>query len=143
MLDERAPSANVAGPRPEAIIDADVLSEHVAAPAVMVARDEHHLDARFAHIRERREHPEPAARDHRLPFVPEIEQITVDEQRARLSRQMSEKCDQRPFDARWRDAEMDVGNDVAWGSEHSDSLALAQRLYKHRGSTQFPLGMLP
>ena len=77
VLDARLPSRNRALPRPDVIIDADILSQYVAAPAIVVPGDHEHGGARIMQIGQRGEHAKARARNHRAPLEPELEEVAV------------------------------------------------------------------
>ncbi len=93
VLDARAPTADAPGPRSEAIVDAGVFAQDVAAPAVVVAGDHRHGHAGVDDVGERRERTKAAARDHRPPLEPELEQVAVDDERRRVRRHVPKKRD--------------------------------------------------
>src|SRR3954451_5449748 len=46
MLNAHVPAREVASPRAYDVVHADVLTEHLTAPAIMIARDPENIDAR-------------------------------------------------------------------------------------------------
>src|SRR3712207_932980 len=70
------------------------------------------------------------SRNHRLPLEPEIEQVTVDEQRPRTARQRPQKRHELTLGVSRASAKVDVGDHVARRGEHSLILASPRRLYK-------------
>src|SRR5437016_2596997 len=81
MLDVRLPPGDVPSPWAESIIDARVFAQDVAAPAIMVAGDHHHGDSGLDEVGKGRHHSKPVARNDRTPLEPELEQVTVDDER--------------------------------------------------------------
>src|SRR5687768_53046 len=72
MLDVRAPSGERTGPRAEAILDADLAPEYLAAPAVVIPGDHHDSNAGFAQVGQCCEDAKRAARNHVPPLEPEV-----------------------------------------------------------------------
>src|SRR5688572_28642860 len=58
VLDERLPASERARPRPHVVVDADVSTEHVAAPTIVITRDPEHRRVPFYEIRQSRENAE-------------------------------------------------------------------------------------
>jgi len=108
VLDPCVPAGHASGPRSEAIVDADIVPEHITTPAVMIPSDHHHFDPGVPQVGQCREHPEPTPRDHGLPFVPEIKEIAVDQQRLGPSGQTSQKAEHRAFHIGRGDAQVRV-----------------------------------
>ena len=133
-MNVRAPSGERSFPRAYVVVDADVLAQHLAAPAVVVARDPQHLDAAVAQIRERGDGAKATPRDHRPPLEPEVEQVAVDDERRRAAGERAQKAQARALDLGRRRAEVQIGDDVAGGGQHALSLADRRRLYKPRPS---------
>ena len=78
----RVPAAECALPRTDMIVDADVRSQHLAAPAVMVAGDPEDWDAAFAEIGQSGEYAVAGPRDDGAPLEPEVEEVAVDHEAA-------------------------------------------------------------
>ena len=132
VLDARLPSRNRTLPRPDVIVDADVASQHVAAPTIVIAGDHENVGPGFAKLGERRQDAEARSRDHRAPFEPELEQIAIDDERARVPLQTTEEPSHVTLDGSIRKAEMQIGDDVARWREHALILAGHSQLYKGR-----------
>ena len=77
MLDACVPSGNGAFPWADVVVDADILSQYIAAPAVVVAGEHEHGGPGVVQIRKRREHAEARARNHRAPLEPELKKVAV------------------------------------------------------------------
>src|SRR5215831_12988080 len=65
MLDASTPAGDVARPWAEPIVDANVVSENLATPAIVIAGDHEDGDAGLDQISERREGAKAAPRNHR------------------------------------------------------------------------------
>src|SRR5688572_17418472 len=123
VLDSGAPAAEVARPRSDVVIDADIISQDLASPAIVVARDHQDRDATLPEIRQSGEHAEGAARHDVPPFEPELEEIAVDDQRSRPTREMPQELHQRALDVTGGETEVRVGHHISWGGEHAHILA--------------------
>ena len=113
MVNPRIPSGDVAAPRTDVIFDADVLAENLIAPAVMVAGNEEDWQSCIAQIRKRCKSTKAVSGYHRFPFEPEVEQISVDHQRTRVSCKSSQECNELSLDVERGDAKVRVGDYVA------------------------------
>jgi hypothetical protein len=91
MFDAHLPSGDLALPRPDEVVDADILPQHFATPAIVIARDPEDLHACILELGECGKRAETVARDHALPLEPEVEQVAIDDQRRRLSGQPTDK----------------------------------------------------
>jgi len=132
VLDVYAPSGDVADPRAKSIVDADVFSKDFAAPAIVIAGDHQHRNARVHHLCKRGEGSKAAARQHRAPLEPELEEIAIDHDRARRLCGIAQKRDDGLFHVRRRKADMRVGEDVTRRFEHARILPTRPSLYKRR-----------
>jgi len=132
VLDVCAPRADRVAPRTEHIVDSDVATKHIAAPAVVVAGDHHDLHARIHDIGEGGKRSESSARNDGAPLEPELEQIAVDHERAAMCRDVSQERDDRAFDFAWRETEVRIRQDVARCVEHARILRAPSALYKRR-----------
>jgi len=110
VLDFRSPSAELAGPRADVIFDADVVAQNVTAPAIVIARYPEDLESVVVQLGERRESAEACARNYGFPLEPEIEEITVDYQRAGSSAQIMQKANKAALDVARRNADVRIGN---------------------------------
>jgi len=137
VLDQRIPTGELAAPRPDVIIDADIAPKHFATPAIVITGDPQYRDFRVDEIRERRKHTERRARNDVPPLEPELEQIAVDDERSGALRQMPKEREEPSLDLGGADSEVTVGKDVARRWEHGDSLLRHADLYKRVGSTHF------
>ena len=77
--------ASLSDPRTDVIVHADVVAEHVTTPAVVIARHPQYRDAGVHEIRERGEDSKRRPRDDGAPLEPELEEIAVDDERARTA----------------------------------------------------------
>src|SRR6185369_6669990 len=132
MLDARAPATQAPRPRAELEIHAG-LAEHVATPAVVIAREHRHGYARVAQVHERGQHADPGAWHHGLPLEPELEQIAVDQERCGAPGQRAKERQQQTLGGVRGVAEMDVRDDVRRRGKHAVSLHAGDRLYKRVG----------
>ena len=132
VFDVHAPRADLIAPRAEPIVDADVAAEHVAAPTVVVAGDHDDLHAGVDDVGKGGERSKSAARNDCTPFEPELEQITIDDERSAMRRDVSQERDDRSLDFIRREAEVCVGEDVARRVEHARILRVPCALYKRR-----------
>src|SRR5688572_22593909 len=82
VLDACSPPAELSCPFANVVIDADILAQYVAAPAVVVARNPQDRRSNIDEISERAKHPKRCARNDRPPLEPELEEIAVDHQRS-------------------------------------------------------------
>jgi acyl-CoA thioester hydrolase len=132
MLDVRVPATDLISPRPEAIVDADILAKYFTAPAVVIPGDHDDLYAGINNVREGCQRSETASGNHCSPFEPEFEQVAIDHERSTMRRDMSQKRDDRALDVRGCKAEVRVGEDVAGRVEHARILPVLRALYKRR-----------
>ena len=79
----------------------------------MIARNEQYRHTRVAKIREGRERAKAAARDYRLPLEPEVEKISVDDERARSACQSPQESDELSLDVERSYAKVRVGDYIA------------------------------
>jgi len=91
VLDDGFPARERSDPRPNVIVNADVVAEHVATPAVMVARYPEDWDVGLHEVGERGENSERRSRDDGSPLEPELEQVAVDDERPRAAAQMAQE----------------------------------------------------
>ena len=135
VLDSGPPSRERAFPRTDAIINADVVAQHVATPAIVIARDHHDRGARLVQIGECGKNAEARAWNDGAPLEPELEEVAVDHERrcATLQLPQKRKCVALHFGL--RETEMQIRDDVARRIEHALSLASRLRLYKPARST--------
>ncbi len=120
VLDQRPPSRKRPAPRSDVILDADIASQDLAAPTIMVAGNPQDVDPTLPQIRQRGERPERGTRNDGAPLEPEIEQVAVDHERSRIVPDVREKGEQRAFDrriggaeCRIKRAEVRIRDDVA------------------------------
>ena len=118
MLHTCTPTPKGARPRADVIRDADVAREHVAAPAVVVARHHHHGEPGIAKVHQRSQHTHGAARYHGAPLEPELEEIAVDHQGGGVPGKVAHERDERSLHRFRCMAEMDVRDYIAGGREH-------------------------
>src|SRR6476646_5269331 len=72
MLDSFAPAPEASRPGTELKVHSG-LAQHVASPAIVVARDQGHGYARISQIHQCREHAHAGSRHDGLPLEPELE----------------------------------------------------------------------
>ena len=130
MFDAHAPTGDVADPRPKTIVDAGVVAQDLAAPAIVIAGDHQHGHAGVVQIRERGQRTKALSRDHRTPLEPELEQISIHDEGTRTPMQMSQELQQLPLYCGLRETEVQVGDDIRWCGEHA--LILAYQLAVHK-----------
>jgi acyl-CoA thioester hydrolase len=130
VLDARVPSSDVAEPRAESVIDTDVLSQYVATPAIVIARDHRHGHTRVRDVGECGDGSKATTRNHGAPLEPELEQIAVDHQRSGMRRHMTKKRDHRTLDFISGEAKMRVRHDVTRRLKHARILPSLRPLYK-------------
>src|SRR5690349_3677159 len=106
MLDVHAPPADVADPRTELVVDADVFAQDFAAPAIVIAGDHQHRHAGVYYVGERGECSKAATWEHRAPLEPELEEVAVDHDRARRLCGVAQKGDDGLFHVRRRKADV-------------------------------------
>ena len=75
VLDQHVPAADLPSPRPEPVVEAEILAQDRAAPAVVVPGDPEDRQAAIAQPREFAEHPHAGARHHLPPLEPEVEEV--------------------------------------------------------------------
>jgi len=85
MVTPGIPSGDVTAPGANVILDADVLAKNLVAPAVMIAGNEKDRQSCIAQISERRKSAKAVAGYYRFPFEPEVEKVTVDYERTRMT----------------------------------------------------------
>jgi len=73
------------------IVDADVATEDVVAPAVVISRDPQDRHAAFREIGQGCQRAKAVSRNDRLPFEPEVKKIAIDDQRTSPSLEPAEK----------------------------------------------------
>jgi hypothetical protein len=113
MVNPGIPSGDVAAPGTDVIFDADVLAKNFIAPAVMVAGDEEDRQPCIAQISERCQSAKAVAGYNGLPLEPEIEEVTVDYERTRMTCKSSQESNEPPLDVERRNTEMRVGDYIA------------------------------
>jgi acyl-CoA thioester hydrolase len=118
MFDARRPTADRPLPSIEPIVDADVVPQYIAAPAVVISGDHHHRNSRISQVRQRRKHPKAGSRNHGLPLEPEFEEIAIDDHRPGRVPEIAEKAEDVGSDRWRREAKMRVGKDVSRGWKH-------------------------
>jgi hypothetical protein len=69
------------------------------------------------------------------PLEPEVEQVTVDDERRRMTANRAQELEDLPLDFRRCGAKMGVRDEVAWRGEHEQILVVLRALYKLRRST--------
>ncbi len=138
VLDMCAPSADDAVPRSRVVRQSDLVPEEVTTPPVVIAGDHQDVETGFPKVSERAQRSKVSAGNDGLPLEPEIEQIAVNQEGLRPTRQRTQKCHQLALDVRRAGAEMYVRDHVARGSEHSLILVCPLRLYKLAGSRHPP-----
>jgi hypothetical protein len=121
VLDVHVPSGDGSFPWPDHVLNADVFTENLSTPAVVIACDPKDLDTGISQLGECGKRSEAAARNHRLPFEPEVEQIAVDYQGPRFTGKTAQERNERPLYLGTRDAQVRVRHDVAWGVEHGSN----------------------
>lgn len=136
MLDARAPAREDPFPDTGVIIDSNIVAQNIATPAVVIAGDHQYFRPRFLKLSEFRENAKARSRNDRPPFEPELKEIAIDHERASAVSQLAEEFQDVTFDRWLGEAEVQVGNDVAWRREHALILATGLRLYKPRRAVQ-------
>ena len=132
VFDSRAPTGRRSEPGAESIVDSSVLSKHLAAPTIMIARDHHHGNAGVGHICERGESTKSLTGNDPAPLEPEFKQVAVDHQRcARLRGHVAKEGNDGALDVGRCEPEVRVGDDVARRCEHARILPVLDSLYKH------------
>ena len=135
VLDVRLPTGEVAEPRPELVVDAGVMAQNVAAPAVVIAGDHRRPERR----RRRRRRAPRAARNPRRGMT--VFHSNQNSNRSPLMTSeppcvgdVAEERDDGALDVCRCEPEMRVGNDVAGRGEHARILPMLASLYKHERS---------
>ena len=115
---------------------ANVATQHVATPTIMVARDPQDFDASLARGGHRRERAESGAGHHVPPLKPEVEDVAVEDHAARVAPGEIEQRDERMFNL-WRGgAKVRVGGDQAGRRQHAP-FNLARRVPLYKGRHRF------
>src|SRR5579859_582431 len=117
------PSRHVAFPRTQGVVNADVLPQDLATPAIVVAGDPKHGYSSLGEISQPGEHAKCLARNDRFPFEPELEEIAVDDHRSGVIAEITEKRHRVVLDSRRGVADVCVSEDVAWGRERCGNVA--------------------
>jgi len=94
VIDGNLPPADHTAPAPDMIGHADVVPEHVTAPAIVVPGDPHDLHTRVGKISEGRENAKTGPRDHGFPFEPEVVEIAIDDKRSGPALEMLQEVEQ-------------------------------------------------
>jgi hypothetical protein len=81
----------------------------------MIPANPEHRDASIMQVGERREHPEAYPRHRVPPGEPEIEQVTHDDDRPGMSRNVPQQTQERPLCIERGDAKVYVANHMARG----------------------------
>ena len=113
MVNPGIPSGDVAAPRSDVILDTDILAKNVVSPAIVVAGDEKDWQSRLAQFGKRCKSAKAVAGYYRFPFEPEIEEVTVDDERTRMTSESSQERNELSLDVERSNAKMRVGNNVA------------------------------
>ena len=121
VLDAQSPAGNGALPRSDTVFDSHILAQDLSAPAIVIASDPEDVDAAITQLGEGGEGAKAATGYDRFPLEPEVEQITVDDQRLRLALQTAEKRDKGSLDLWTGDADVRVRDDIAGRVEHGTS----------------------
>lgn len=114
VLDLRSPSTKLTCPRADVILDSDVVAQNVTAPAVVIPCDPENLESVVAQLGKCAECAEACARNHGFPLEPEIEEITVDYERACSSAQIMQEANKSALDVARRNADVRIGNEITW-----------------------------
>jgi hypothetical protein len=123
------------------VINADILTKDGAAPAIVVPRDHQYWCAGFPQLGKSRKNSEASSRYDRPPFEPEFEKVSIHHKRAGAALQVAQKAQEISFYFRFREAEMEVGDDESRCFEHAHSLAPRPRLHKlHRYHLRYSYG---
>ena len=138
-----SPAGYLARPVADAVFRADVLTQNLAAPAIVVSGDPENRHPGVVQLRERGERPEAPAGNHGLPLEPEIEEVAVDDERRRPAFETAEKTHERPLRLGRSDTQVRIGNHVTRGGQHATSLAPEGIFTKHGSPGIFahPKGM--
>jgi len=96
----------------------------------MVAGEHGHGNAGIAQVHQRGQDANPGAMHDALPLEPEFEQVAVDQQRRRTTREGAKEGEEQSLGVRRRVTEMYVGDDVAGRGEHAVSLHGLHRMHK-------------
>src|SRR5204863_1318908 len=97
VLHPGSPIRQGALPRIHTKIDADVVAQNLAAPHVVVACDHQHGDAAIVELRDGGKHAERSARHYAPPLEPELEEITIDDERPGTPLEVPKETDERPL----------------------------------------------
>ena len=130
MLDARVPSSQRTAPGADVILDSNIAAKNLIAPAVVIARDPQNGQAGVAQLCKRRKRAKAASWYHRFPLEPEVEEIAVDDKRAGLAFETAKECNESSLDVERGDAQVSVGDDVAWRGQHSRIVAGRNVLHK-------------
>jgi len=112
------------------IVDADVLSEDGAAPAVMISRDHQNRGAALPQVGQRGENAKAGSRYDCSPLEPELEQVAVHDEGRCPALKVPQEMQRFTLHGAIREAEMKVGDDVRRWDEHALILARREPLYK-------------
>jgi hypothetical protein len=115
-----SPTSHVAVPRAQLVVNAYLPGHRIGPPAIMVAAYPNHGHSRLAQIGEGRQHAETRSRDNAAPLEPEVEEISVYEQRTCPVLQLPQKSDEVSFFTLGVGAEVVIGNYVTWGRQRVD-----------------------
>jgi hypothetical protein len=108
MLDSTPPTGKRSLPGTHVVVDADILAQDRATPAIVISRDHQNRSSRFPQFGERRQDSEAPSRDDRSPLEPELEQVSIDDERSGPSLQLAQKPQQISLYFGLREAEMQV-----------------------------------
>ncbi len=130
MLDVCAPRTDLISPRAKHVVDADIASENISAPTIVVSGDHQNRNARVNDVGQCGKRAKSSSRNNGFPLEPKLEEIAVDDERLSFTSHMPKKGNDRSLDVGGRKSEMRVGNDVARRVEHARILPAAFALYK-------------
>ncbi len=112
VLHARRPPRDVSDPGAHEVLDPHVVAQERAPPAVVVSchpGDQHTI---VHQVGECGENPVARLRNHPLPLEPEVEQVAIDDQRARIAADVAEERQEESLGVAVGHAQVGVRNDV-------------------------------
>ena len=132
VLDAGLPPGERAFPRADVVVDSDIISQHGTAPTVVIAGDHQNRCSRFVQLSEGSEHAKARTWNDCPPLEPELEEVSINDERRGAPLEMLQESQQIAFDHWIGKSEMQIGDDIRRCGQHALILARGRQLYKLR-----------